>query len=118
MSTLTLNITREVEPKEVEDIVTGTGALTWSWWGEVRAEQRDDVSGYKFQHDRDVDPEGTMRGLTWVSEQQIVDAAGEFLRKYEGEDAKDARDESLGYLDAVAADSVLQIAVFGKVVYG
>ena len=113
--TLTLTTTREATVDELEDLIYGTGALTWSWWGGARHTP----AGYEFHHDADGDVDGACTGRTWRSHRQILRAAGRFLSEGRGgEDASEAISESLGYLDAADADVVLQYAVFGEVVFG
>jgi len=113
--TLTLSTTREATATEVDDLVFGTGALSFSWWNGAHKTEH----GYRFSYDDPDDAEGTFRGQKWVSNQAILDAAGRYLSEgHGGEDAREAAGESIGYLDAVAADAVLQRAVLGSEIYG
>lgn len=118
MADLTMTITRPVDPQEVHDLIWGTGALNWGWWGDAVAEERDGVAGYLFTHDGPDSEEGALDVHTWVSEQQIVDSASWFIANgFVGENAQDAALEGLGYLDAIEADNVLQRAVLGEVTF-
>lgn len=128
--TLRLNITREVEPKEIPYLVFGTGALSYPWWGRVT--WLSVIDGEEFPVDtNDVDwdtaeptdvlivthdgpdsDEGAMDQQTRLTFHDIVAAvalAVEHGYAYE----KDAISEDLGLLDAEQADTVLQLAVFG-----
>lgn len=119
---LTLQVTtsRPATGQEVSDLLYGTGGLRFEWWGGVRAEERDGVAGYLFAHATDDSPDdGSTPGRTWVSEQQILNAAALYLKEYHGgEDADDMRRESIGYADAAAADTILQYAVLGEAIFG
>lgn len=121
MSTMKTTLTREVTDEEVADLIHGTGALAWEWWHSVDPEERDGVAGYLFGVENTDDGPQVMK--RWVSVQDIATAAGEYLTSVtevgplDG-DHRDARDESLGYLDASGADNVLQRAVLGAVVFG
>lgn len=118
--TLRVPTTRKVKDGEVGGLIYGTGALAWaSWWGPVEAKTVDGVAGYTFTHDGEDSDEGSFDQETWVSEQAIVDAAGRFLGEGRGgEDARDMLTDSLGYADAVAADTILQYAVLGEAIFG
>lgn len=116
---LEVKFSREVSEGEVADMVTGTGALTMPWWGSARTSGRDGVTGYLLEHDTADGLEGTFAGSTWLSPQKIVEAAGKYLTQAHGDsDAIEAMTSSLGYLDASAADWVLQHAVFGEILFG
>lgn len=115
---LTLRTLRKATPEEVEDLVTGTGAMTWSWWSDWGEKSVDGVDGWEFKHDNGESAEGAGDITTWVSNQQILDAAGQFIA--EGRlvhDVADVMTESIGFLDAADADVVLQYAVLGKAIF-
>ena len=112
---LTLSTTRPATAQEVEDLVFGTGALTWPWWNGAHQTEH----GFRFYYDDPDKGEGTFTGNKWVSNQQILNAAAAYLADGRGgEDAREALSDSIGYLDAEAADCVLQRAVLGKEIYG
>lgn len=147
--TLKLEISREVAPIEVVNLVWGTGALTWPWWqgaslrrsvpGERSIGVPSDAGDYtdtvqetdwfRFIIDDPDEPEGSGKTLRRdVRLGTIVAAASALLRgveqangailRLDSEDTADMRIEDLGYADAAIADTILQWAVFGKVVYG
>jgi hypothetical protein len=144
--TLKLSIEREVEPDEVMSLVFGTGALSWEWWHSASArrpvlnEAQTEVIDYTViaeplediidEKDRvfivvdDPDePEGSGKTIKKnLSLAAIVNAAGRALRgdgaHIDEESSRDMARENLGYADAVAGDAVLQLAVFGEIVYG
>lgn len=111
---------RPIGDDEIASLIFGTGALTYEWWGPVVEEERDDVDGYLFHHATEDSPDdGSTPGRTWVSEQQIADAAGRFLGEGRGGDsARDMLIEDIGYADAEAADIILQYAVLGRAIFG
>ncbi len=133
---LTMTITREVEPKEISYMVFGTGALSYPWWGRVdwvnviddeefpvddhseldTAEPNDVLI---ITHDTEDDDEGTFKGKTRLTFQQVVEAAAKAIRLGYVYDT-DAIKEDLGMCDSEQADAVLQLAVFGgeKPVFG
>lgn len=116
--TLSLPFTREVEEQEIEDMIFGTGMLTWSWWRRDPEKQiRDGQTGYLMRFEC---PDESGKNATFIPLQRIVDAAAKYLstRSPLDGDETSARDEGLGYFDAVGADSVMQIAVFGEAIYG
>lgn len=116
--TISAPLTREVKPEEIESMIHGTGMLTWSWWRRAPEKQvRNGVTGWLMRYNC---PDDTGKNAMWIPEQGLVDAAAKYLatRAPLDSDERDARDESLGYFDAVGADSVVQIAIFGEVVYG
>lgn len=112
---LILKTQREATVQEVVDLIYGTGALQYPWWHSVE----DVEGGFHFRFDDPEHDEGTFKGRKMVTYQQILDAAAEFLAEGRGgEDAAEAISDSIGYLDATAADDVLQRAVLGKSIYG
>lgn len=114
MSELILKTQRPATAEEVENLVWGTGALALPWWHGAHKTPR----GFRFFYDRPEDDEGTFTGNRWVSNQQILNAAGRFLAEGRGQDAGDMMSESIGYADASDADVILQYAVLGEIVYG
>lgn len=117
---LTLRTSRPATSEEVSNLLYGTGSLSWEWWGSCDSEERNGVTGYLLEHATEDSPDdGSTPGRTWLSEQQILDAAALALSQgYGSEDATDIVRESIGYFDANAGDVVLQLAVFGKVIFG
>lgn len=116
---LVLKTQRAATAEEVESLITGTGAMTYSWWTDWDEETRDGVHGWLFRHDNGDSEEGAGDVKTWVSDQQILDAAARFIA--EGRlvyDVKDVMTDSIGYLDSSDADLVLQYAVLGEAVFG
>lgn len=145
--TLKLTIEREVKPTEVLSLVWGTGALSWTWWKGAsiyRPITVDNVVRYELIEINDIfaegadiretdhifvvvdDPdyeEGSGKTKTVnLSMQRIIHAASRAMRgdgaRIDEESARDMRTEDLGYADAIAGDAVLQLAVFGEIVYG
>lgn len=132
--TITMKIEREVEPKEISYLVFGTGALSYPWWGDVtwghteddedfiidglgNLEEAEEDDFLIIQHDARDDAEGDMTGKTRITFQEIAAAAAAAIGKsYVRE--PDAIKEDLGLCDAEEADAVLQMAVFGEVIYG
>lgn len=111
---------RAATSEEISSLLYGTGALSWEWWGGCDAEERNGVAGYLFTHPTEDEGDGDVpTGTTWVSEQQILDAAARAVEAgYGSEDRKDIVGESIGFFDASNGDVVLQYAVFGEAVYG
>lgn len=113
---LKITITRTVKREELENLIFGTGALTLPWWHSV---QNRGYGTYDFRFDDPEGEEGTFTGQRLVTDDQIVAAASAYLSEGRGgEDAREAISEDLGYLDANAADCILQRAVLGSEVYG
>lgn len=117
---LEVKLTREVKPDEIDSMIFGTGALGYGWWGSVT--KRDDGM-YVFTHDDGNSDEGAHDKQTVVSPAGIVGAAGIWLAEQVENggmngDIRDAIDDDLGYLDAYAADCVLQQAVLKSIVFG
>lgn len=118
--TFRVSTSRDATSEEVSSLLYGTGSLSWEWWGGCDAEERDGVAGYLFTHATEDSPDdGSTPGRTWVSEQQILDAAARAIAEgYGDEDRKDIIGESIGYFDGGHGDVVLQFAVLGKAVFG
>jgi len=132
--TMTMKIQREVEAKEIAYLVFGTGALGYPWWGGVEWGHEEDGEDFPIEqggdldiaeeddyiilkHDARDDAEGDMTGKTRLTFAAITAAAAQAIRKgYVAE--RDAIYEDLGLCDAAEADAVLQMAVFGELVYG
>ncbi|AYB70196.1 hypothetical protein SEA_ONEIAGILLIAN_86 [Microbacterium phage OneinaGillian] len=115
MTELKLKTERKATTEEVDDLVFGTGALSLPWWHSAHRTPQ----GYRFRFDHPDHEEGTFKGNRWVSNQQILNAAGRFLAEGRGgDDAREMMSDSIGYADAVAADVILQYAVLGEIVYG
>lgn len=123
---LRMEITRDVQVSEVEDLIGGTGMLSYPWWIEV-----DDVHdiqgrliGYTITHWQNGDEGQRPPVSTTLTLQQIVTAASRILAglvkdaHIDSESAHDMARSELGYADAAAADTVIQVAVYGKVIYG
>lgn len=138
---MSLQTSRIVQPKEIIDLVFGTGALSWEWWRDAQIITRcEDASGSSVDmrslEDCDhivdwFDPETTMVQLRhWsaddpsktvtsqVSFPQLVRVAAEALEHWGSEDVQDMKTDSLGYADSLFGDNILQRAVFGATVYG
>ncbi|AYD87321.1 hypothetical protein SEA_VALENTINIPUFF_18 [Microbacterium phage ValentiniPuff] len=117
---LTLTTSRPADAQEIDDLINGTGAMMWSWWSGWAKKTVDGVDGWEFAHDNaDTEIEGAGDVTTWVSNQQIFDAAGRFIAEGRLQyDVKDVMTESIGYLDASDADVVLQYAVLGEAIFG
>lgn len=129
--TLSMTITREVKPQEIVDLVWGTGALGMSWWHGASLRRRnnkqlilvseddlreDDV--FALMVDDPDEAEGSGRTLRKVlSFQKIADAASMAAVQGYVTDP-DAIYNELGFCDALEADCILQLAVFGRIVYG
>ncbi|QKO02839.1 hypothetical protein SEA_FREGLEY_89 [Microbacterium phage Fregley] len=120
MTELKLKTERVATAQEVDDLINGTGAMSWSWWSGWEKKTVDGVEGWEFEHDNeDTEVEGSGDVTTWVSNQQIIDAAGRFIAEGRLQyDVKDVMTESIGFLDASDADVVLQYAVLGEAVFG
>ncbi|AWN03597.1 hypothetical protein PBI_HYPERION_82 [Microbacterium phage Hyperion] len=118
--TLRVPTSRPIGDDEIASLIYGTGALTYEWWGGALEEERDGVDGYLFYHATEDSPDdGSTPGRTWVSEQQIADAAGRFLGEGRGgSEARDMLTEDIGFADAEAADIILQYAVLGRAIFG
>ena len=121
---LHLTISRPVDPQEVENLIFGTGMLTYSWWlnvGDVREDGA--LIGFSIHHWDRVDGSDAHTVTTVLLFQQIVDAvalvmAGEAKHAHITDEAMRSMTEDLGLADAEAADTVLQVAVYGEAVYG
>lgn len=113
---LTITTTRKATLEEVKDLIWGTGALSCPWWHSVETL---DHNVFDFRYDDPDEEEGTFTGKRQVTAEQILAAASQFLAEGRGgEDAREALSDSIGYLDASAADCVLQRAVLGREIYG
>lgn len=125
---LKLMVTREVAPSEIFNMVLGTGATSWSWWGgalfrnddnDVEAEEQ--MTEHTVLHLHGVSPGDDDVMVEYkLTMQEIVNAAGVVLAagKIHEESAQDMCSEDLGFADAGDADLVLQQAVFGKIIFG
>jgi len=122
--TLTLTITREVQVSEVEDMLAGTGMLSYPWWMNVEdvKDAAGRLAGFKIKHWNPEFEDDDEALTTTVTLQQVVDAAARVIRgdgaKIDDTSAHDMAQDTLGYADANAADVTFQLAVYGKVVYG
>ena len=120
--TLTIEnpFTREVSEQEVYDLITGTGAMSMPWWKSVKTYKSIDGGPAVYLEHDPAEEGGPLH--TIVSLSDIVRAAGRALAPHlgatQGSDEHDAIHKGLGYLDAAGADNVLQIAVFGRAVFG
>lgn len=117
MVTLTYTTKRKVDPQEVADLITGTGALIFPWWLEAKRDSEDWILTH-WNEDT-----GDGREETRLTAEKVVSALesaldGEYLSPEGDSDVLSALTDSIGYLDAVGADIVLQIAVYGSVVFG
>lgn len=129
---LKYEMSREVQPKEVLNLIFGTGALSWEWWHEFyverdgkRLDQVDDsdllaTDILVFSADYPDEPEGNPPGLFEITPQQVVDAVAEAVKRgvIGQEDLQDVLTEDIGYCDAIEADNVLQLAVYNDIVFG
>lgn len=108
--------TRDITEQEVESMITGTGALAWSWWSEL--EKTDDgwnLTGW--------DGESEGGNVTYeITVEKVAEAVTELLQSEHldptDSDVNYAINEDLGYLDAAQADMCLQWVAFGDIVYG
>lgn len=115
-------------------MVFGTGALSYSWWGnlqwhaQVDEENWGEVESYAdldvaeptdklFIRSWDGEDEGGSK-ITEVTFAQIVAAVQSALSRGLLDVTSDGVTEDLGLFDANEADLVLQLAVFGEPVYG
>lgn len=127
---LTLVVSRAVEMEEIRGLIWGTGLFQYPWWGEVRVlrdgsplttpwETLEAGDVIQIEHDREDGDEGALDGLTTLTAPDIVAAADKGILEgsFADEAARDMT-EDLGLADAEAADVVMQIAVFGKVIFG
>lgn len=133
--TMTLTLTREVKPEEIDDLVFGCGALGMSWWHGAEVGRYDHSLGItawvsRGREDSRIYEDDLIRLWHWPAGQEegrektelalykIIEAV-ESSKKYLDEDVlKQMWEEELGYADAIAADIVLQMAVFGELIYG
>jgi hypothetical protein len=143
--TLSITIAREIKPDEIASLIFGTGALSWgSWWVSatwirpdadapdarrvIRRPLDDDVDLKEFDVIEFVvdDPnEGEGSGKTvsrLVTLEQMAAAASRVIANdgvhVDDESTRDMAREDLGYADAIAADAVMQMAVFDEVIFG
>lgn len=114
---LTLTTSRTVTSDEVVDLVEGTGALSMPWWITVDRHTIGNALGYYVQHWRGAaaGDEGT-HVVTVVSDAQIVAAASRYLAL--NPDTSLDLSDSLGDADSLHADNILQIAVYGSIIFG
>lgn len=128
--TLELTIKHTIEPREVWDLVFGTGALRWEWWhgaqwvrGGMPVNAEIDNSHLEsdyvvIQHEPD-DSDDPPIGETKLALDAIVDAVETALKeKRLTIDATHLAEEGLGYMDADDADIVLQLAVYSDTIFG
>lgn len=124
MPTLHYSLGRSVDWDELHCLIFGTGALSFPWWHDVTITTRDGA------------PEGDWESVTFVADDPDTNEPETyrippsrilwaFGRRYEGRNASELHPEILeaitsdiGLLDALEADAVLQLAVFGEIVYG
>lgn len=105
---LEITTTRDVTHEEIESMIFGTGALVWEWWRDVTPEGD---AAWRVRSEQN--PAGTV-----VRDDVIAYQAGKWLStQTRTGDIRDAINEDLGYLDASAADCVLQLAAFGEIIY-
>lgn len=123
MPTLSYNLRRAVAWDELHSLIYGTGALTLPWWQDVTYTTRDDSPEGNWQSVIFVttDPDSGRVETRPIAPARILEAlqtryAGRFDELHA--DVREAITDDLGLLDAFEADAVLQIAVFGSVVYG
>jgi hypothetical protein len=106
-----------VDPQEFLQNLLGASGTDWDWWMTVEFDE-----GYDWDtHPTDPDHAFLTLGIEHPSEEGL-----EFTRKVSASDLRQAHDACIeeGYAfawdnhDASSADSVLQMAVLGEVVYG
>jgi hypothetical protein len=116
---LMLNIRREVEPEEIDDMVFGAGGTMYPWWLDVERIHPEDgtwLSGIKVRS-WDGEGEGEHFKISKLTNEQILLAVEKAWIHLDDVAQRDMT-EHLGQADAIAADIVLQVAVFGEIVYG
>lgn len=120
MAEITWTTKRTVTREEIESLVHGTGVTSMEWWRDFERVDLPLGHGWKVIAYRKGYDDGTLSRYT-ITDQEIANAFGQALSEgylSDSSDVRDAQMEDLGYLDAMAADVVLQIAVYGEVVYG
>lgn len=118
MSTITMTVSRDVTGDEVNDMIFGTGVLASEWW--VNATRLPDGDSWRFTCYDGEHEDGTT--ITKVITTDEIAAAFTEALTYEhvdpaSSDTKEAFEDSLGALDALAADVILQYAMYGEIVY-
>lgn len=128
---LSMTVTREVKPNEIVNLVWGTGALSYPWWRGASLRRPVGKEMVLFAPapaqpgdailltvDDPSHPEGSGRVRTKaVPLQKFADAAS--MAAVKGYiQGRDAINEDLGLCDATEADCVMQLAMFGNLVYG
>ena len=116
-SSMSLTMTRTVTSDEVVDLVEGTGALSMLWWVTIDRRTIGETLGYYVQHwHADADGDDGRYVTSVVSDAEIVAAASRYLALTP--DTSLDLSDSLGDADAAHADNILQIAVYGGVIFG
>lgn len=132
---IVMKVERTVTPREIFDLVWGTGALDWDWWRKATPLRfGSPIEGWQHAEDGllqpgdeiefviddpdagegdDARPRRFVRSLA-----DIAEAAGKAQQYISAESWRDMAGDSIGYADAIEADVILQIAVFGKIIYG
>ncbi len=100
--------------EEVDDNVLGSGVTTWPWWHSV--DESPDGKGYVAVIE---DPDNCEDTITFEFSRSAVRT--QVTKIMMGQSS--ANDRIVGYLrdddpDADAMDCVLQLVVFGEIVYG
>ena len=108
-------IFRTITTEEINDLVFGTGSLSWEWWRDADVHENGSVT--LTAENPEEGPETITKTIT---KSAIKKAAEKALTdgQVSTEDAEEVKTESLGYLDANAGDIVLQLAFFGEIIYG
>lgn len=138
MSELRMTMSRAVEPREVVDMVFGTGALSFPWWVDARLLTRevggDGITIVETELNPDEDPavtgqefielthwdgfedlETTPPVKVLLTFDQIVDAASAVATS--AHDLHPDALDDLGAADAIDADLILQRAIFAPEVW-
>ncbi len=109
MSTTTFKLSTE----DLEGIMD-TAGMSCTYWADVIEVDGDDVRVLDVDGtDYDTDKASIEKAFTLIAEGRI-DLWGEIRRYVESA----IKENDLGWIDSYAADALLQVAIFGEIVYG
>ncbi len=122
--TFTLNINREVTNEEIINLIDGTGVLSWEWWRYVDINENTQTVTFTAY---DGITDGEVLKDFEVTFEEIIEAvsiATQYVSPYDSNAVPhslipdEAIFEDLGLCDAGEADCILQLAVYGELMYG
>jgi hypothetical protein len=118
---MTVSYERSYTAQEVDDIVLGSGADCYDWWRTFRYALDDEPCDYVFAIDSPDDEDAVETGHVtrgaFLGAMQTV-CTGGYDKELDGGAAGLKHAIAQNDLDADDVDTLLQLIVFGEVVYG